>query len=97
MARPTFGQLHFVDRDELSAAGQEHTTELKTFFETADSLDAAGAAVTEVLDKKLSTSLAIPLMDIDIARPTHFHGVPFELRKWFAKELASDVAAFDLL
>jgi hypothetical protein len=56
-------------------AWQEHTTEFKTLFETAGSLEAAGAAVTEVLVKKLSTSLAIPTTDIDIARTMHFHGV----------------------
>lgn len=101
MARPMFRQLQLLDRDEVSAAGQEHTTEFKTLFETVSSLEAAGAAVIKVLVKKLSTSLTISMTDIDIAKPMHFYGVDslvaLELRSWFAKELAADVAVFDLL
>ena len=72
MASPMFRQLHSLDRADMFNGGQERATEFKTVFESAGSLEAAGACVSEALVKKLSTSLAIPTTDIDTARPMHF-------------------------
>ena len=99
--QPLFGHLHMPGGDATTSGSKEQGANYKALFETAGSLEAAGAIVTEVLVKKLSSSLAISPTDIDTTRPLHFYSVDslvaVELRNWFVEELSSDVAIFSIL
>ena len=72
-----------------------------TLFAAAGSLHEAGAIVVQGLARRLAKALSMSAEDIDATKPLHAYGVDsllaVELRNWFAKELAADVAIFDIM
>ncbi len=66
-----------------------------------ESIDEASDMFCELIRAKLSRMLGIESGSIDVGKPLHSYGVDsltaIELRNWFAKAMASDVAVFEIL
>lgn len=77
------------------------TTDYAAEFQRAPSRAEAGEVVVVSLVRKLAKALAITPSDIDTARPLHAYGVDsllaVELRNWFAKVFAADMAVFEIM
>jgi aryl carrier-like protein len=103
--QPLFSHLRNIGRNEASTASSEDTkkgtTDYARRFKAATSAEEAAAVVVEGLVAKLSHTLSVPVEDIDPTKPLHAYGVDslvaVELRNWFAKEFASNVAIFNFV
>jgi KR domain/Phosphopantetheine attachment site len=102
LERPTFRYMHQMDIDETSAtSGSGSATNYAAAFVGAATLAEAEEVVVEGLTQKLSKALSMPPENVDTSKPLHSYGVDsllaVELRGWFAKELKSDVAIFEIM
>jgi hypothetical protein len=102
LQRPMFRHMHQMGLDGAATiASSDNTINYAIAFANAGSLAEAEEIVVEGLTQKLSKALAIPPADIDTSKPLHLYGVDsllaVELRSWFAKELKSDVAIFEIM
>ena len=93
-------QLHAADPGTArSTAAQVITAGAE--FSASGSLAEGAAVILRVLSAKLALSLPASAQDIDSSKPILQYGVDsltaVELRNWFAKELKTDVAIFDIL
>ena len=86
-----------------SSAGGEQATDFRKLFLEAASRAEAGAVVTEAVVKRLGRTLTSLQEEggVDTRKPMHTYGVDsllaVELRTWFVKEFAADVAVFEIL
>jgi hypothetical protein len=68
---------------------------------SADSKEAIGVVVMDLLTTKLSKALGINKEEFSGKKPMHSYGidslVAVELRNWFSKEINVDIAVFDML
>jgi acyl carrier protein len=104
LEKPAFRQILTVDHAEST---KEQTNDRNSSGQVGksllfvDSVDAAGATLTDLLISKLSKTLGVPKEDMHGQRPLHSYGVDslvaVELRNWFFKEFDVDVAIFDML
>ncbi|MCJ1240544.1 hypothetical protein MMC14_008548 [Varicellaria rhodocarpa] len=73
-------------------------TDFRSVFAAANSLPEAAAAVSDALKKKLSHIIGTPEGDMQPHKRMESYGVDslvaVELRNWFAKEMAADIAVF---
>lgn len=103
LARPLFRQLHQIESTEDPFKGQSSlsSTSLETLLHAATSISEAGNMVADALGTKLSNLLAIDRQEVDIDKTIYSYGVDslvaIELRNWFLKMVAADVAVFDIL
>ncbi|MCJ1395075.1 hypothetical protein MMC18_007956 [Xylographa bjoerkii] len=103
MQQPLFRHLYQIDSTAQpgSSLATEQAVDVTEAFKAASSLAAAGAVVADALVHKLAKILGIPREDINTARPVESYGVDslvaVELRNWFAKTLAAEVAIFEIL
>lgn len=103
LQRPTFRYMHQMGLDDnVAATGpSDGAINYAAAFTGATSAAEAAEVVVDGLTRKLSKALSIPPGDIDTSKPLHSYGVDsllaVELRSWFAKELKSDVAIFEIM
>ena len=98
LKKPMFRHL---TAHELASGSHGASSSVSASLQQAESLASASALVTEAIAQKLSQALSISVGDIDSNKPLHQYGVDslvaVELRSWFAKELQSEMAVFDIL
>ena len=102
--RPMFRFLHQAENPPKDASALEaNGNSLHNFAAellAAESKSQGEAIVMAALLQKLSTTLTLAAMDIDIERPLHTYGVDsllaVELGNWFAKVFQIDIAVFDI-
>ena len=102
LQRPTFSPLAQIGlTSALSSVKDTKTENFAADLRGTSCLSDAKDVVLNSMVSRLSRALAIPMNDIDTSKPLHAYGVDslfaVELRNWFAKELASDVAVFDIM
>jgi acyl carrier protein len=104
LEKPAFRQILAIDHAEgaeRDSHDQPSSGQVGKSISSADSVEAAGAIVTDLLVSKLSKTLGIPKEEVHGEKPLHSYGVDslvaVELRNWFFKELDVDVAIFDIL
>ncbi len=101
MNNPLFTQL----RARISAGSSGENEDLgpstQALLRTANTLDVAGALISDAIQKKLSYIMIIPVEEVDPQRSISSYGVDslvaMELRSWFGKEMAADVQILDLM
>lgn len=104
MSKTQFRGLHQMNSD-ISAKAPITNTEDKVdtaaLLAASESIDQAASIISDSLAKKLSSTLSMPLENIDPTRPMHSFGVDslvaIKLRNWFAKEIGADVSVFEIL
>ncbi|KAF2014709.1 ketoacyl-synt-domain-containing protein [Aaosphaeria arxii CBS 175.79] len=104
-AHSLFSHIRKLGRDESgnsSTAGTGNENEdYGRQFKAAGSLAEAAAIVMKGFVKKLSRTLSLTAEDIDTTKALHQYGVDslvaVELRNWFGKEFASNVAVFNIV
>lgn len=104
LKKPAFRHILATDHAE-GIEGDSHdqpsSGQVGKNLSSVDSVEAAGAIVTDLLVSKLSKTLGIPKEEVHGERPLHSYGVDslvaVELRNWFFNELDVDVAIFDML
>jgi hypothetical protein len=68
---------------------------------SAENKDAAIEVVMASIIKKLSSSMSMPIEDIDSSKPVHHYGVDslvaMEFRNWFAKDMSADVPVLEIV
>ena len=95
--RTTLKSTDLSGPDDLAdyAANVEHR------LASMESIDEASDMICELIRTKLSRMLGIEPSSIDVGKPLHAYGVDsltaIELRNWFAKAMAADVAVFEIL
>ncbi|KAJ5293199.1 uncharacterized protein N7443_009152, partial [Penicillium atrosanguineum] len=98
LKKPMFRHL---TAHESGSGSHGASSSVSTSLQQAESLASATALATEAIAHKLSQALSIAVGDIDSNKPLHQYGVDslvaVELRSWFAKELQSEMAVFDIL
>ncbi|KAJ6127372.1 hypothetical protein N7523_002984 [Penicillium sp. IBT 18751x] len=98
LRKPMFRQL---TAHEIVSGTHGASSSVSASIQRAESLASATTLVTEAIAQKLSQALSIAVGDIDSNKPLHQYGVDslvaVELRSWFAKELQSEMAVFDIL
>lgn len=109
-----FRHLYQMEREDLAVPeGQEAETGNDQKIESAAAqLQAAAAAagsglhevaavITRLLARRLARSLAVPVDDIDVSRPTHAFGVDslvaVELRYWFLSEIRVELPVVQIM
>ena len=101
MAHPLFTQLRTSTEASSALLDEDSSLTIQSLLESAESLDDAAAFITESIIKRLSNTLAIPVDDIDVAKPIHHYGVDslvaMEFRNWFAKDMAADIPVLDIM
>ncbi|KAF1967921.1 ketoacyl-synt-domain-containing protein [Bimuria novae-zelandiae CBS 107.79] len=104
-AQPLFSRLRVIERDEAVSSSAENkqanVTDYGKQFQAASSLVEAATVVVDGLVNRLSQALSMSAEDIEPTKPLHQYGVDsliaVEMRNWFAKEFASNVAIFTFL
>jgi len=103
LQKPAFRQILATDHTVQARkdSSQHVSSGAGTSLSSADSVEATGAVVMELLPTKLSSALGINKDDFSSKQPMHSYGidslVAVELRNWFSKELNVDIAVFDML
>ncbi len=102
MSHPLFTHLR-SENSSSSTVTDEDSSGMSTqaLLLSSQNLDDASNVVVESIVRRLSTTLAIPVGDIDPAKPIHFYGVDslvaMEFRSWFAKSMACDIPVLDIM
>lgn len=101
MERAMFRQMHQMGVDNTNEMTNDKELSHVDVFRRAETLPEGSAVVLEMLRRKLSKALSVPFEDLDPEKAMHHFGVDsllaVELRNWFAKEWAADVAIFDII
>ncbi|KAK1978867.1 KR domain-containing protein [Colletotrichum cereale] len=88
-------------RDGSAVADDEDDINYVALVVAADSAEEAGDVVAQGLMRKLSKSLCVAPESLDVGKAAHVLGVDsliaVEVRYWFAKRLAVEVAVFNIL
>ncbi|KAM0134678.1 hypothetical protein ACHAO1_005597 [Botrytis cinerea] len=103
LARPLLRQLHQIESHENQP--KNHTSSswisLETLLLAATSILDAGNTIADALATKLWNLLAIDKQAVDLDKTIYSYGVDslvaIELRNWFLKMIAADIAVFDIL
>ena len=104
MRKSQFSHLHQI-RSTLSfttsATDSKEKIHTSARLAASKSINEAASIVSTSLIEKLSSTLSMPLENIDPTRPTHSFGVDslvaLELRNWFAKNTKADISVFEIL
>jgi acyl carrier protein len=98
LKKPMFRHL---TAHEQAGGAHSASSSISASLQQAESLASAIELATEAIAQKLSQALSIAVGDIDANKPLHQYGVDslvaVELRSWFARELLSEMAVFDIL
>lgn len=98
LKKPMFRHL---TAHEQAGGGHGASSSIGASLQQAESLASAIELVTEAIAQKLSQALSIAVGDIDTNKPLHQYGVDslvaVKLRSWFARELQTEMAVFDIL
>ena len=104
MSKIQFRGLHQMNSDNSAKTpiiNSEDKVDTAALLAASESIDKAASIVSDSLAKKLSSTLSMPLENIDPTRPMHSFGVDslvaIELRNWFAKEIGAEVSVFEIL
>ncbi|KAJ5924006.1 hypothetical protein N7466_008193 [Penicillium verhagenii] len=102
LQKPAFRQILATDHTGQGSDQSQHgSSGVGGSLSSADSVEATGVVVMDLLSTKLSSALGIKKDDISGKQPMHSYGidslVAVELRNWFSKELNVDIAVFDML
>ena len=103
MQRRTFMNLRQIGlgSQKGSMSGGEGEVDYAGLLSAATCLDDAAKVVTEGLAQKLAKALRVAPESIDTRKPLHQYGVDsmlaVELRNWFAKKCAAQIAVFDIV
>lgn len=101
MNNPLFTQLRASSSSGSSGENEDSGPSIQALLRTANSLDVAGALISDAIQKKLSYIMIIPVEEVDPQRSISSYGVDslvaMELRSWFGKEMAADVQILDLM
>lgn len=103
LQKPVFRQILATDHTGQKARGhsQSDLSGARGSLSSADSVEAIGKVVMDLLSIKLSSALGINKDEVSIKQPMHSYGidslVAVELRNWFSKELNVEIAVFDML
>lgn len=102
MRRPLF--RHFFSMDSKQAGPLDPANaapDYASLVRNAPSPVEAASVIAQGLVSKMSRVLAIAPEEIDTEKPLHSYGVDsliaVEIRNWLLKDIAADVAVFDLL
>jgi NADPH:quinone reductase-like Zn-dependent oxidoreductase/NAD(P)-dependent dehydrogenase (short-subunit alcohol dehydrogenase family) len=105
-SQPLFSRLRVVDRNDETGSSSGKTasqsvTDYSRQFKAANSSAEAAAVVVDGLVKKLSQTLSMSAEELDPTKSLQQYSVDsliaVEIRNWFAKEFASNVAIFTFL
>jgi aryl carrier-like protein len=104
-SQPLFSRLRAVDRDDVASSSaktaSQSVTDYSRKFKAASSSAEAAAVVVDGLITKLSQTLSTSAEELDPTKPLQQYGVDsliaVEMRNWFAREFASNVAIFTFL
>jgi hypothetical protein len=103
MQDPMFKHIHQIRSTNKDSANTNLTDSInyKTLFASLETLQSAEEACTTAIVTKLSKVLGIDVKSIDATQALHVYGVDslvaVELRAWLLKELAAEVAVFDII
>ncbi|KAI9662567.1 MAG: putative secondary metabolism biosynthetic enzyme [Bathelium mastoideum] len=102
MQDPLFKQLFQIRTG--TGSGSDANKDAKKYgvmLSTCTTDEEATNVVTDAIVQKLCKALSTTAREIDIKKPLHAYGVDslvaVELRTWFAKEIAAEVAVFDIM
>ncbi|KAI0025053.1 hypothetical protein F4780DRAFT_768373 [Xylariomycetidae sp. FL0641] len=88
-------------REDTDTAADDAIAQAATVFRLAITPSARAEVVVRVLAVRLARALGIASEDVDATKKLSDYGVDslmaVELRNWFAKDFAANVAAFDLM
>jgi len=102
MRQPLWSYMHQI---QYAVATPFHPVEqienLVTKLDSALSTEEAGQLVAEALVKRVAKTVSLTEERLDLNRPMHTYGVDsltaVDLRNWFVKTLATDIAVFEIL
>ncbi|CAG7934385.1 unnamed protein product [Penicillium olsonii] len=102
LQKPAFKQILATEHTGTSGTdSQNGSSGAGNSLASADSVEATGVVVLDLLSSKLSSALGINKDELSSKQPMHSYGidslVAVELRNWFSKELNVDIAVFDML
>ena len=101
MSRPLFRNL-LLEHKTLGcpSEGSHPSINYSAMLKSRDSLPVARSIVVQALAVKLSTTLSIPVADVETDKPVHAYRVDslitLEIRYWFLKEFKAEMAVFDI-
>lgn len=100
---PTFRHFFQMASGEHSSSPSAHSqdTNFATLFSMTKSDGEIGGTIAKALIERLASTTSVPVEDIKDDMAMHQYGVDslvaIEIRNWFAKKVAADVAVFDIL
>ena len=102
MQDPLFKQLFQIRTETGSGSdADKNAVQYGAMLSACTTEEEAINVVTDAIVQKLCKALSTTARDIDTEQPPHAYGVDslvaVELRTWFAKEIAAEVAVFDIM
>jgi hypothetical protein len=101
MREPLFSHLRAMESITSERTEAEYSQRILGLLQAAESLEVAVAVICEALVSKLSKVLSYAEEEIDASKPLHAYGVDslvaVVIRYWLMRELAADLAVFDIM